>query len=235
MWMSCLNALKLIKDARLVHYGSYETQFLKRMKSRYTEKTEDAVFLDQLITSAFNLVSLTYAQLYFPTYSNGLKEIASYLGFAWSESNASGLSALAWRSEWESTGDPILWRRLLTYNAEDCHALQVVADVIADICSEQPSAEAEARRVKVDSLETDDRPVRFGPLTYAVADFRVINEAAYWDYQRNRIYVRSSKRLKRLSLERGKRRTALLPPSRYIQADEDRPACCPILRFHAVP
>ena len=101
MWLSCLRALKLIKNVRLVHYGNYETQFLKRMKSRYTNTTEDVTFLDQLISCSINLVSLTYAQLYFPTYSNGLKEIASYLGFAWSETNASGLNALAWRSEWE--------------------------------------------------------------------------------------------------------------------------------------
>src|SRR5580658_2848265 len=32
-----------------------------------------------------------YAQIYFPTYSNGLKEITGYLGFRWSGSLTSGL------------------------------------------------------------------------------------------------------------------------------------------------
>ena len=34
----------------------------------------------------------------------------------------------------------------------------------------------------VNSLECDD-PLRFGPLQYALPDFKAINEAAYWDYQ----------------------------------------------------
>jgi predicted RecB family nuclease len=234
MWMSCLNALKVMKDARLVHYGNYEVQFLRRMKSRYTVGTEDVAFLDKLISSSFNLLSLIYAQLYFPTYSNGLKEIASYLGFAWSESNASGFNAIAWRSEWESTRAPVLRRRLINYNADDCHALHTVANVIADICSDKPSIEAEARFVNVSSLDSG-YPLRFGPIQYVVSDFKVINEAAYWDYQRNRVYVRSSKRLKRLSQERGKHAAALLPPNKYVQAEEHRPACCPncgCTRFH---
>ena len=38
-----------------------------------------------------NLLSFIYAQIYFPTYSNGLKEISGYLGFRWSGSPSSGL------------------------------------------------------------------------------------------------------------------------------------------------
>ncbi len=35
MWKSCFHSLKHIENPVLVHYGSYETQFLKRMKVRY--------------------------------------------------------------------------------------------------------------------------------------------------------------------------------------------------------
>ena len=122
MWVSLLRALAQIPDVRLIHYGSYETQFLKRMKERYCENPEDIELVDRLIATSMNLLSLTYAHIYFPTYSNGLKDIAGYLGFRWSEANSSGLHALIWRSEWEATGDPSLKQKLITYNADDCAA-----------------------------------------------------------------------------------------------------------------
>ena len=79
VWEGCLRVLSMIDNPRLIHYGSYETQFLKRMRTRYPD-IESPSFLDHLISSALNLLSLIYAHVYFPTYSNGLKEVASYLG-----------------------------------------------------------------------------------------------------------------------------------------------------------
>jgi predicted RecB family nuclease len=226
MWLSCLLALKLLNAPYLIHYGSYETQFLKRMKERYARGPEDGAFIDQLISSSFNLLSLTYAQIYFPTYTNGLKDVARYLGFEWSEQDGSGLKTLDWRSEWEATRDASLKQKLLTYNAQDCQAAQRVAETLAGICSNDPSMQPET--VGVNSLECD-HPLRFGPLQYALPDFKTINEAAYWDYQRSRIYVRSSDRLRRLS-KTGRRRCrpSVEPPvNKSIQANENRPALCP--------
>jgi predicted RecB family nuclease len=71
------------------------------MKERYGEAPAYPGFVDQLIAATVNILSVIYAQIYFPTYSNSLKEIAQYLGFQWSESGASGLSAIMWRSQWE--------------------------------------------------------------------------------------------------------------------------------------
>ncbi len=226
MWASCLATLKLLRNPCLVHYGSYETLFLKRMKARYSDNLEDAAFLDQLIASAFNLLSLTYSQVYFPTYSNGLKDIAQRLGFGWSEHEASGLNALIWRSEWEATRDPSLKRRLIAYNAEDCEAAQRVAEAIANICSQRPATTAEGLSVNVASLDRDPS-LRFGPLQYVAPDFKAINEAAYWDYQRSKVYVRTSERLRRISQTGLKNYTSGPPVNKSVQAKEDRPAVCP--------
>ena len=94
------------------------------MQARYREAVEPPAFLGQLIAESVNVLSVIYAQIYFPTYSNGLKEIAQYLGFQWSESDASGLNTLMWRSQWESSQDSCLKQTLVTYNAEDCEALE---------------------------------------------------------------------------------------------------------------
>ncbi len=226
MWASCFGVLKLLQNVRLFHYGNYETIFLKRMRVRYLDQSRDDGFLDQLIASSINLLSLIYAQVYFPTYSNGLKDVARRLGFEWSESEASGRQALIWRAQWETTRDPTLKRRLIAYNQEDCRAVQRVAEVIANVCSERPSTAAEAISVNVSSLDRDP-PLRFGPLQYVAPDFKAINEAAYWDYQRNRIYVRTNDRLKRISRRRIYNSTSGPPVNKSIQAKENRPPVCP--------
>ncbi len=223
MWVSLLGALEQVPDARLVHYGSYETQFLKRMKERYYDNPEDIELVDRLIATSVNLLNLTYVHIYFPTYSNGLKDIAGYLGFRWTHANASGLHALIWRSEWEATGDLSLKQTLITYNAEDCEAAQRVAEAIAEICATGTQGPSEDNiSVNVNSLEYDYRG-HFGYLQYAISDFKPINEAAYWDYQRQRVYVRSNKRLKKLS-NGSVSRTVKRP--RIIDAREDRPRFC---------
>jgi predicted RecB family nuclease len=160
MWVSCLGVLKLIQNPRLFHYGNYETLFLKRMRVRYSDESGGDGFLDQLIASSVNLLSLIYAQVYFPTYSNGLKHVARRLGFEWSESDASGRQALIWRGQWETTRNPAVKRRLIAYNQEDRQAVQRVAEAIANICSERPSTAAEAISVNVSALDRDP-PLRF--------------------------------------------------------------------------
>jgi predicted RecB family nuclease len=99
IWESLLKVLAKIDNPQLVHYGRYEKTYLRRMINRYPEVVDDASFLDQIINQSINLLSTIYAHIYFPTYSNGLKEIAQYLGFHWSNSAASGLNALIWRSK----------------------------------------------------------------------------------------------------------------------------------------
>lgn len=128
-WAECGSTLKCINAPRLVHYGSYETSFFRQMRKRYPDAVEPD-FLDPLIGSAVNLVSIIYGGVYFPTYSNSLKDIAQHLGFRWSEPAASGLAALYWRRQWEVSQAPHLKEKLLIYNSEDCTAAQTVTEAL---------------------------------------------------------------------------------------------------------
>ena len=49
MWAAFLQTLAQIDHPQLIHYGSYETTFLKRMQARYRAAVEPPAFLDQLI------------------------------------------------------------------------------------------------------------------------------------------------------------------------------------------
>ena len=218
IWISFLQTLAKIENPQLIHYGSYETVFFKRMKERYGEVVDDPALLDQLVAQSVNLLSVVYAQIYFPTYSNGLKEIAQYLGFQWSENSASGLNTLMWRSEWECTKDPNLKQKLVTYNVEDCAALERLAKVIDQICQKQITKVAELRDdeiVHTDSLKREDFH-RFKTNEFSMPELKYINESAYWDYQRDKIYVRSSQQLKRLSSKVVKSDAKALPVNKII-------------------
>jgi predicted RecB family nuclease len=93
IWESCLITLKSIENVQIVSYGAYETRFLKRMRERYVREPNDAEFVDNLIKTSVNLLSHIFGRVYFPTYTNGLKEVARYLGFDWTWPHASGAAA----------------------------------------------------------------------------------------------------------------------------------------------
>ena len=225
IWANFLENLTQIEKPRLIHYGSYETQFLRRMRARYPNIGRSA-FLDELARSALNLLSVIYSHIYFPTCSNGLKEVAQYLRYRWSEDGASGLMALIWRWNWENSRDPDLKKKLLTYNAEDCEATQKVSEALFRACDALASEDQATCVVNADSLKREYAQ-RFGRTEFLLPEFQKINEAAYWDYQRNRVCVRSDKRLLRLrrkAVMQGLR--SRLRPNKTIIVEEERPASC---------
>lgn len=224
IWVSFLQILSKVDNPQLIHYGSYETVFLKRMKERYPETIASYSFVGQVITEATNLLSQIYARIYFPTYSNGLKEIGQYLGFQWSEHNAVGLNAIVWRSNWEFSKTPSLKQKLIVYNTEDCAALEHITDAIIKLCNNQAENNSDVI-VQTDELKPEN-PYHFGNTKFSIPDLSFINRAAYWDYQRNRVYIKSSKRLKRIHQDENHAFSKSLPPNKVSLLDE-YPLFCP--------
>ena len=94
----------------LFAYGSYEAAFVKRMSKGSGQPELGEKILARLV----NVLSVIHSHVYFPTYSNGLKDIASYLGFRWTELDASGIQSIVWRRRWEEVGFSTFKDRLLT-------------------------------------------------------------------------------------------------------------------------
>ena len=130
IWREFLTILETIEKPVLIYYGSYEKTFLERMGKRHSGPPEQSVAATAL-DSSINLLSLIFAQIYFPTYSNGLKEVARWLGFRWSATHSSGLQAIYWRENYETSDAHAFKEELINYNAEDCAALALVSDTIA--------------------------------------------------------------------------------------------------------
>jgi len=227
IWTNFLHILSGIENPILIHYGSFETTFLKRMCDRYGEPPASSV-MAQVIESAVNLLSVTFAQIYFPTFSNGLKEIAGYLGFAWSNPSASGVQTIAWRHEWEVAKTPSIKASILTYNAQDCEALERLAGKLAELFQSSPHADGsiENNVVNTDMVKRDS-PYGFKRNAFLFPELDIINKAAYWDYQRERVYVKSNPRLK-ATVSRSSRDKKVLSPNKTI--DCPRPPCCPKCR-----
>ncbi|HSB14890.1 MAG TPA: IS66 family transposase [Bryobacteraceae bacterium] len=221
IWTDCLRILSSIDNPTLVHYGSYETAFFKHMRDRYSDCVP--AFVDKLIAEAINLVSIICAHVYFPTYSNSLKEIGAYVGFRWSAASASGLNTLIWRSQFEQSQNAALKQKLITYNAEDCQALQMVAQTVWRVLDQTQAAQNAT--VDVSTLKREF-PQRFGSVDFLLPEFKAINEAAYWDYQRNRVYIRTEGSRSKLYRRKGAKKSQVRP-NRVVDVEDLRPDRCP--------
>jgi hypothetical protein len=163
------------------------------MCDRYGGPPEDSAPA-KAISSSVNLLSVIFAQVYFPTYSNGLKDIARCLGFQWGASFASGLQSIAWRHEWEASGDPTVREKLIAYNSDDCEALCLVFRTVGQISQPKIAAAdptgSESGIIRVESLGKN-LTSKWRTFKSVVADLELINNAAHWNYQRDHVFVRS--------------------------------------------
>ena len=79
IYFQFLNILKAVEKPSLIHYGSFETDFFKQMGTRYGVSVQNTLE-NNGNQAPTNLLSIINGQVYFPTYSNGLKE---YCSLAW--------------------------------------------------------------------------------------------------------------------------------------------------------
>src|SRR5437879_9004845 len=130
IWREFLSKLIEVENPVLIHYGSFETVFLKRMRQRYGAPPSGS-HAAKALESPINLLSVIFGQIYFPTYSNGLKDIAGWLGFKRSDQDVSGVQSMKWRDTWEQTKTSMAKEKLISYNLEDCAALELVTRAVA--------------------------------------------------------------------------------------------------------
>jgi predicted RecB family nuclease len=125
MWQQFLVQVSQYPDVPIYHYGSFEPHALGTLTKRYDT--------DSLSNRLINVNKHIFGKVYFPTYSNRLKEIGAFVGATWTSPNASGLQSLVWRHHWEETRNTEYKNLLLTYNREDCQALKLLTDELSRI------------------------------------------------------------------------------------------------------
>jgi predicted RecB family nuclease len=224
-----LDLLDGCEDFAVFHYGNYEKKLLRRMRN-VVKRTK---VVDRVLANAVNVLSTIHASVYFPTFSNGLKEVGGYLGCTWTEGNASGLQSLVWRARWEQQREQSWKDKLVTYNAEDCAALKKVTAIV------QSLGECARRRGEgltdspdgiaitwAEELLPSSRHQWCRP-KFALQDFDHINRCAYFDYQRDKVFVRTSKAIRWACLRQCKhKKRAKLPANKMVEITCDSCPFC---------
>ena len=202
-----LKILEGFDDFHIFFYGSYEDRVLRR----YFKTAADHTGLQRLMDRSSNVLSLVYATIYFPTYSNSLKDIGTFLGCQWSHSRASGIQALLWRISWERTSNDELKHKLIEYNMEDCRALQAVTRFLYAIPEKSPQAFTPSETPVAEWVEESSEDLwqhSWGKKESPIPDFDWISRCAYFDYQREKIYVRNDPSFKRVLARKRKKANA---------------------------
>jgi len=127
IWHQFLEKVNEYPGAPIYHYGTYEPRAIEKLATRYQ------IDCEQLKQRMVNVLAFIYGKVYFPTQSNGLKDIGRVIGASWTSSDASGLQTLVWRHQWEKTQHTEYRQLLITYNAEDCLALYLLTDELTRI------------------------------------------------------------------------------------------------------
>jgi uncharacterized protein YprB with RNaseH-like and TPR domain len=223
-----LEWLESIPTCVVYHFGSYETQALRRMQRRLPAQYQEA--LVRVMARTANVLSVVQRHVYFPTYSNSLKDIARALGHQWTDADSCGLQSIVWREAWERDFDLALKEKLIRYNKEDCLALKAVCDFLAEVESGCPRAESkEGCPLAVASTEDLPKPQRKWPIygrpTFALKDLEHASQCAYFDYQRERVYVRTDKKFKRINRRSKPKRLPFTPNKKVVLECTQCPTC----------
>ena len=202
-----MDEIERLDDFVVFCYGGYEKAFLTRMR----KKTERKDLVDRVLKAQVNVLSLVYSHLYFPTYSNGLKDVARCLGFSWSEEEASGIQSIAWRMRWESTHDDsgsgnsrlTTWRIAWHSRGSRSSSRPSVPGRVRGRVSPRRGRTARRSLWCMRSTRLAEHQ-EVGKDRFVHPEFNFINDCAYFDYQRERVFVRTSKTLrKRKKVKKG--------------------------------
>lgn len=185
--------LQTLDEFVIYHYGTYEIQALKSISKKLSPEHQE--FLKKIIDSSFNVLNIFTHNIYPPTYSNSLKDIARFLKFEWTDKNASGLQSTIWRYNWEMTHNEELKLNLLQYNLEDCSALIKVKEWVASI-GEKVFDEPNKHFQKITDIKHDSYH-KWGNTKFELPALDQINRLAHFDYQQQKIFLKSNKNIKK--------------------------------------
>jgi predicted RecB family nuclease len=217
-----------LAPCKLFHFGRYDSDAIKAMQRGLDEYSGRPV--GAVLSEATNVLTVIHSHVYFPVYTNSLKEIAGYLGFRWTENEASGIQSMILRDTWDAGHDPALKERLIRYNTEDCQALKTVCDFISLAVSARgkPAAPGAAGPSVVctdDVAKRRSRFVAYGHATFALKDLERVSNCAYFDYQRERVFIRTDKKVAKL-VKRAKKKLPAHKPNQVIELTCEKCVLC---------
>ena len=204
-----LEIVSRYEDFRLIHFGSYETAFFRRMKKTFTGHPT----LTKLTDAQSTYYRRSIRIFTFRCTQMDSRRSAAILVARWSDPDASGLKSIILRSKWETLHDENLKQELVRYNLEDCMALKRVAELVYKIGEElteeksQPEIALEGHVIgRAEDINTVSSRREYGKASFVLPDFEHINSCAYFDYQREKVFLRASGSVRKARSRRKEKR-----------------------------
>ena len=220
-----------LSDFRVFHFGGYDATAIKRLIAKSAETYQEQ--FRTILSRRVNVLSTIHSHVYFPTYSNSLKYLGRQLGSFPEGDVPTGLDSIAWRDEWERTRDPDLKARLIDYNRKDCLALKDLTNFL--IRQAATTAMNHDKGVKISHTKDllSERPhwEIFAPTQYASEDLKLINKSAYFDYQREKVLVRTHSNFRAINKRSRRRKRTLLRPNETAKIGMTN---CPTCKSRAI-
>jgi len=132
MLLEFLEFIKKQNDYVIYHYHHYEKTHLTKMMENYEiDETTKKMVLDYLI----DVYKVATNSVVFPTYGNGLKQIAPYLGFSWRHKDVSATESISMYLDYVDNPEEgkIKLQKIIDYNEDDCIATRVIKDWLVSL------------------------------------------------------------------------------------------------------
>ena len=125
MFCEFMSFLKKHNNYVIYHWHNYERWHIKRLAQRHNLAEEAEKWVLSHMIDLHRVATKAFA---FPTYTNGLKDIASFLGFKWRHDDVNALDAIAYYLKYQT--DPEGYREkilaVIDYNEDDCRATRLI-------------------------------------------------------------------------------------------------------------
>ncbi|MBI4150404.1 TM0106 family RecB-like putative nuclease [Candidatus Woesearchaeota archaeon] len=121
MFASFLKFISAQNDFVLYHWHTYERTRMKHLFEKYAVK---AALQKHILEHMVDLHKLATDAVIFPTYGNGLKEIAKWLGFSWRHDEVTAQESIAMYLKYAEDNKKYADKLhlILDYNEDDCYA-----------------------------------------------------------------------------------------------------------------
>lgn len=226
IFLQFAEAISQLPNLRVFHFGDYDAAAIKRVAAGLPDGAQQQ--FNAILQRSVNVLSLIYPHVYFPTFSNSLKDLGTHLGCDWPEAGATGLESIIWRNEWERGDSPNLKTRLVDYNRSDCLALRKLTEFI--VLKTGAAAIGEENQTKISRTEelNNTRPHwrMFAQREYALKDLEQVTKCSYFEYQREKVLVRTDRHLKTVNKKHRKLQRTKFRPNENIELQVKKCVVC---------
>ena len=127
MFYNFVNWVTKQKDFIIYHWHNYERVHLQKMAQRHNLSQDR---FDSIFSNMRDLYKDATSTFAFPTYGNGLKEIAPYIGYTWKHEEVNAMESIAIYLQYvkDRQANKEKMQKVIDYNTDDCEATLLIKD-----------------------------------------------------------------------------------------------------------